>query len=73
VPSITTAGLPVWEDGGANGRPLLTIGDLSVLSLAWAPGGATLAAGTDYGQLLMWNAASGGLVHRLESGSSVLD
>jgi WD40 repeat protein len=63
-------GLAVWDRTTAE----LTLGlqEFSLLTAAWSPDGSHIAAGTDFGQLLMYDVASADQVFLRSVGSSVL-
>jgi WD40 repeat protein len=69
--AISDPGLVIWDS--VTGDELLAREGNNLYTAAWSPDSAYLAAGTDFGKLLIWDSASGKLIHTLECGSSVLD
>lgn len=73
------AALAIVGDGGLGIWPVASsvashyLQGFSLLSAAWRPDGNQMAFGTDYGELLVWDSASGEILHTLPSGSSVLE
>jgi WD40 repeat protein len=68
---VSDPGMVVWD--AISGDTLFAREGNNLYVASWSPDGVRLAAGTDFGKLLVWDAASGELVHTLECGSSVLD